>query len=242
VAKHGNRGSLKPNGSFDFLDALGIPFQLPGAAHAALLASSNVCFLFARAMHPAVAAVAPYRKAAGRRTIFNLAGPLANPCRPSRQLIGVAAWPTAAVIAEALSLLGVERALVVQGEPGIDEISVSGRTRWLEVTPKGVSEGAWSHPRVQVAYADLPAGEATANAELFTQLVGGGGSPELRAMVAANAAAALDLWAGRPVLASERTLAEAEEILCQGAAKLAFERHRMEAKQEEARAKSQAKA
>jgi anthranilate phosphoribosyltransferase len=242
VAKHGNRGSTRANGSFDFLEALGVPFQLPGEAHAALLESSNVCFLFARAMHPTVAAVAPYRKAAARRTIFNLAGPLANPCRPSRQLIGVAAWPTAAVIAEALTLLGVERALVVQGEPGIDEISISGRTRWLEVTPRGISEGAWSHPRLAVPYAELPAGEAAANAALFHQLTGGGGLPELRAMVAANAAAALDLWRDRPVLANPATLGEAEELLTKGATRLAFERHRMEARKEDERGKGQAKA
>jgi anthranilate phosphoribosyltransferase len=145
------------------------------------------------------------------------------------------------VIAEALSLLGVERALVVQGEPGIDEISISGRTRWLEVTPRGVSEGAWTHPHLNVPYAELPAGEAAANAELFGQLVSGGGSPGLRALVAANAAAALDLWRDRPVLADAATLGEAEELLTRGAAKLAFERHRMEARAEEAKARNQAK-
>jgi anthranilate phosphoribosyltransferase len=238
VAKHGNRGSLKPNGSFDLLDALGVPFALPGAAHAELLERTKLCFLFARAMHPAVAAVAPYRKAAGRRTIFNLAGPLANPCRPARQLIGAASWATATVLAEALTLLRVERALVVRGQPGIDEVSISGGTRWLEITPKATTKGEWTHPTLNVPYEQIPSGEAATNAPLFAELIDGGGPPALRAMVAANAAAALDLWHDRPVLADPKHLDEAEQLLSGGAAKRAFETHRALAKELDAQAKS----
>ncbi len=225
VAKHGNRGSLRPNGSFDLLDALGVPFLLAPDAHVSLLDRTRCCFLFARAMHPAVAAVAPYRKAAGRRTIFNLAGPLANPCRPVRQIIGVSSWPTARVVAMALQILAVERALVVWGEPGIDEVSVSGATRWLEVDAKGVVEGGWraSDPS---AYADIPAGDAADNAETFRALIAGGGPPALRAMVAANAAVALDLWRGLPILGDGSSLREAEEAMRSGEAQRAFTGHR----------------
>ena len=176
VAKHGNRGSVTANGSFDLLDALQVPFQLTPAGHAALLGESGVCFLFARLMHPAVAVVAPYRKAAGRRTIFNLAGPLANPGRPQVQLIGVANWAQAEVLAESLALLGTERAVVVQGEPGIDEVSVSGVTRWIEVRRQGAhhlrTHGAYRHAE-HIPYHELPAGTGLDNARHFAALMDG---------------------------------------------------------------------
>ncbi len=224
VAKHGNRGSVRPNGSFDFLDAVGIPFAQTPRAHAELLERTRLCFLFARAMHPAVAAVAPYRKAAGRRTIFNLAGPLANPCRPARQIIGVSSWATAGVIAGALRELGVERALVVRGEPGIDEYSVSGDTRWLEVTPSGVVEG-FRRSGPGVPYADIPGGDAGDNAASFARLFAGEGPQALLDLVALNAAAALDLWRDRPILADGASLAEATELIVSGRALRSFQDH-----------------
>ncbi|MBA2479886.1 MAG: anthranilate phosphoribosyltransferase [Planctomycetes bacterium] len=225
VAKHGNRGSTRPNGSFDFLDALGVPFALAPQDHADLLERTNCCFLFARAMHPAVAAVAAYRKAAGRRTIFNLAGPLANPCRPARQIIGVSTWATARVIAGALRILGVERALVVRGEPGIDEISVSGPTRWLEVVGTVITEGGFDAPAA-VPYADLPGGDAADNAAAFHRLMVGQGPPALLRVVAVNAAAALDLWRDRPVLAAASSIAEATALITDGTVGAIYEQHR----------------
>jgi anthranilate phosphoribosyltransferase len=236
VAKHGNRGSVRPNGSFDLLDALGVPFALPPAAHAQLLESTGVCFLFARAMHPAMAAVAPYRKAAGRRTIFNLAGPLANPCRPRRQLIGAASAGTAAVVAEALTRLGVERALVVVGEPGIDEVSVSGATHWIEVGRAGRRAGVWRHPRWSVPYESLPAGDAAANAAVFAELIAGRAGAALQAMVLANAGAALDLWRDRAVFAGEDSLAEVAACASSPAFGAAYERHRAAARAAERQA------
>ncbi len=225
VAKHGNRGSARPNGSFDLLDALSIPFQLPPAALAQLRAETGVCFLFARAMHPAVAAVAPYRKAAERRTIFNLAGPLANPYRPTRQLVGVANRAVAAVLADALQMLGVERALVVWGEPGIDEVSISGATHWLDVTPAAVISGTWT-PAQMIPYERIPAGDAAENAGEFQRLLTGTGDSAAAQMVAVNAAAAMDLWHGRPVLADPATIAQAHALLIGGPALAAFTRHR----------------
>jgi len=225
VAKHGNRGSTKANGSFDLLERLGVRFEQAPAAHGRLLQASGVCFLFARAMHPAVAAAAPYRKAAGRRTIFNLAGPLANPARPAVQLIGTVAEATAQVIAEAMQLLGTKRALVVWGEPGIDEVSVSGRTRWLQLEAGVITPGGW-HPHDPVAYERIPGGDAVANADEFHRLLAGGGDPAVRRMVVANATAALDLWHGRPVLADAHRLREVEHLLTSGAVAAVFTRHR----------------
>jgi len=229
VAKHGNRGSVTANGSFDLLDALQVPFQMTPAGHATLLSDSGVCFLFARLMHPAVATVAPYRKAAGRRTIFNLAGPLANPGRPQIQLIGVANWAQAEVLAEALERLGIERAVVVQGEPGIDEVSVSGETRWIEVRRQGAHHlrrhGAYRHA-AHFPYPQLPAGDAVDNARHFAALVAGTGEPGLEALVSANAAVALDLWHDRALFSSAAPIAAAREALRGGQALAAFERHR----------------
>jgi anthranilate phosphoribosyltransferase len=231
VAKHGNRGSLRPDGSFDLLDRLAVPYLLKPEAHAQLL-DRGLCFLFARAMHPAVAAAAPYRKAAGRRTIFNLAGPLANPCRPRVQIIGVANWAVAGVVADALlRLAGTDaagkqgrRALVVHGHPGIDEISLSGPSRWLEVSPAGIREGGWI-PAETIAEDGIPAGDAEVNAPLVRELFAGGGPPALRRLVAVNIAAALDLWHGRPVLADHGRITEAEHLLRADAAGAAFARH-----------------
>jgi anthranilate phosphoribosyltransferase len=228
VAKHGNRGSLRPDGSFDLLDLLDVPYALPPAAHADLLDRGGLCFLFARAMHPAVAAAAPYRKAAGRRTVFNLAGPLANPCRPRVQIIGVAHWPVAAVVADALQRLGAgtdHRALVVCGHPGIDEISLSGPTRWLEIGPAGIRAGGWT-PDETIAEDAIPAGDAAVNAPLVRALFAGGGPPALRRLVATNIAAALDLWHGRPVLSGgAAAIADAEKLLGADGAGALFARH-----------------
>ncbi len=230
VTKHGNRGSLTPNGSFDLLEALGVPFGHSPAALARLLAGTGVCFLFARAVHPAVAAAAPYRKAAGRRTVFNLAGPLANPCRPARQVIGAANDRTARVVADALGVLGVERALVVTGEPGIDEITVCGDTRWIEIRGASMREGVWRHPRWSVAYESLPGGVAEDNALTFAQLADGRATRPLAAMVLANADAALALWRDRAAFAGGPEEDELAALLAGGALRRAFEAHRAAAR------------
>src|SRR4051812_13511543 len=226
VAKHGNRGSRRPDGSFDLLDALQVPFAQTPEAHARLRAETGCCFLFARAMHPAVAAVAPMRKAAGRRTVFNLAGPLANPCRPRRQLIGVIDERTARVVAGALAALGTERGLVVWGHPGIDELSITGESRWLLVEGGALREGAVEPLHPGLAHDALPCGEAAANAEVFRRLLAGDERGPLADLVALNAGAAIDLWRGRLPGAASDGVREARELLRSGAVLKAFERHR----------------
>jgi anthranilate phosphoribosyltransferase len=226
VAKHGNRGSLKPNGSFDLLDQLEVAYALPPERLATLHRDTGVCFLFARAVHPAVAAVAPYRKAAGRRTIFNLAGPLANPARPARQVVGVTNERTGRVIADAMVRLGVERAAVVWGGPGIDEFSITGESRCLLVAggaPRLVTMPAL-HPHLE--HEELPGGDAPENAAIFHRLIGGEERGPLRDMVALNAGAAIDLWEDRVPSAKGEGIARATEALRSGAVKEAFVRHR----------------
>lgn len=225
VAKHGNRGSTRPNGSFDLLDQLGVPYALPPAALARLRRETGVCFLFARAMHPAVAAVAPFRKAAVRRTIFNLAGPLANPCRPQRQVVGVTNERTARVVAGALARLGVARALVVWGEPGIDEFSAVGESRWLTVAGDAVAEGRCSGPCPGLRHEDLPGGDAADNAAVFRRLLAGEERGPLAEMVCLNAGAALDCWHGREPSPGGPGVAQARALLADGAARACYERH-----------------
>jgi anthranilate phosphoribosyltransferase len=226
VAKHGNRGSARPNGSFDLLDALGVPFHLPPERIAAAFAASGLCFLFARQMHPAVATVAPYRKAAvGQvpRTIFNLAGPLANPCRPACQLIGVADPATAAIIAEAAHLLGVRRTCIVAGHPGIDEASITGPTQvWEAGAPARTIDAS----RPTVTGLDLPGGDAPENARLCTDLLAGSGHQGLAAHVALNAGIAIDCWHGRPASADGPGVRQAAALLASGAAGEALVRYR----------------
>ena len=129
VAKHGNRAASSKAGAADTLEALGLDLGRASAVAEASLAKLGIAFLFAQAHHPALARLAPIRRAIGRRTIFNLLGPLANPARVTRQLVGVARPELIGLYAEALGLLGTEAAMVVSGEEGMDELSVSGPTR-----------------------------------------------------------------------------------------------------------------
>jgi len=220
VAKHGNKGSARPNGSFDLLDMLEIPYQLPPTSHAQLLRKTNLCFLFARAMHPAVAAVAPFRKLAATqvpRTIFNLAGPLANPCRPDKQLIGVTNDHTAHVVTEALILLGAKRAVVVKGAPGIDEVSITGPTHAWEIhhghSQHHIISGLHHHG---LEHQDLPGGDAEHNAPLFRRILTGKESGPLVDMILANAAVALDCWHDRPAHGRGQGLDTARALLASG--------------------------
>lgn len=127
VAKHGNRAASSKAGGADTLEALGIKLDIPPAVAERQLADLGICFLFAQAYHPALKRLAPIRKAIGRRTIFNLLGPLANPARVKRQLVGVARPELVPVYAEAMTRLEMERAMILCGEEGVDELCLAGR-------------------------------------------------------------------------------------------------------------------
>lgn len=128
VAKHGNRAASSKAGAADTLEALGLDMDRAGARAEETLAEIGICFLFAANHHPAMRRITPIRRQIGRRTIFNLMGPLANPARVSRQLIGIARPDYAPIYAEALAQLGGAAALVVSGEEGLDEVSGAGPT------------------------------------------------------------------------------------------------------------------
>lgn len=192
VAKHGNRAASSKAGAADTLEALGLDMDRAGATAEASLRDIGICFLFAANHHPAMARITPIRKRIGKRTIFNLMGPLANPARVTRQLIGIARPDYAPVYAAALAELGTEGALVVSGEEGLDEVSGAGPT--VAVAIGDVRLGA----RIVPEDADIPrhpiaairGGDPAYNAAALRRLLTGE-TGAYRDAVVLNAAAAL---------------------------------------------------
>ncbi|HZS95669.1 MAG TPA: anthranilate phosphoribosyltransferase, partial [Terriglobales bacterium] len=133
VAKHGNRSVTSKCGSADVMEALGVNISLPPAQVAECLKNVGIAFLFAPAMHSAMKYVQPARRDLRLRTVFNLLGPLTNPAHASGQVVGVYSDDLVEKLAEALSMLGLRRAMVVHGSDGLDEITISGPTRVAEV-------------------------------------------------------------------------------------------------------------
>ncbi len=126
VAKHGNRAASSKAGGADTLEALGLNLDRASETAEATLADLGIAFLFAQKHHPALARIAPIRKSLGRRTIFNLLGPLANPAGVTRQLVGVPSPALIPLYAGAMHALSTDRAMIVSGCEGLDELSISG--------------------------------------------------------------------------------------------------------------------
>jgi anthranilate phosphoribosyltransferase len=193
VAKHGNRAASSSSGAADVLAALGVP-ELPVDRLGACLDSVGITFLHAARHHPAMARVAPVRRALGRRTIFNLLGPLANPAGVRRQLIGVADARFVVPMASALSALGSTRAMVVHGD-GYDEIAVTGVTHFALADGHGVTTGQVDAADAGVARhpeAALNGGDPAHNAARLRALLAGE-TGAYHDIVVINAAAALRL-------------------------------------------------
>ncbi len=194
VAKHGNRSFTSACGSADVLEALGIAIEVPIDRLPAIFDATGIVFMFAPLMHPAMRHVGPVRRELGIATVMNIVGPLANPARVGRQVIGVADREKAPLLADALVQLGSRRALVVHGAPGIDEISPLGTTEVLEVRDGSVH--AWqiepaAYGFARIAPDDLAGGSPAVNARIIEDLLAGGGLPGAAAAVILNAAAAL---------------------------------------------------
>jgi len=151
VAKHGNRAASSKAGAADTLEALGLDMERAGRMAQETLKDLGICFLFAANHHPAMKRIQPIRQRIGQRTIFNLMGPLANPARVKRQLIGIARPAYVPVYAEALQYLGTEHARVISGDEGLDELSLAGGNEVAVVTPDGIR-----FQRVSAADAGLP--------------------------------------------------------------------------------------
>jgi len=193
IAKHGNRSHSSRCGSADVLEALGVDIQPSAEVMQRMLDHAGIVFMFAPAMHPAMRHVAAVRREIGVPTIMNLLGPLANPARAGRQVVGVANPTRMDLMAGALAELGAVHALVVHGEPGMDEISPLGCTRVLEVRNGVVSE--WSiepaHYDLGSVADDLRGGEPAANAARVTAVLDGSDRGGALSAVLLNAAAAI---------------------------------------------------
>src|SRR4051794_39130417 len=128
IAKHGNRSFTTRCGSADVLEALGVAIEVPLGVMEDSLREAGIVFMFAPLMHPAMRHVGPVRRELGIPTVMNIVGPLANPARAGRQVVGVSDLERAPILAGALSALGATHAMVVYGEPGLDEVSPLGPT------------------------------------------------------------------------------------------------------------------
>lgn len=193
VAKHGNRSVSSLCGSADLFEALGVRTQAEPAVVERCLDAAGIAFLFAPSFHPSMRHAAPTRKELGIRTAFNLLGPLTNPVMPLRQIVGVPGPDLTELLARALQLLGSERAWVVHGADGIDEISTTGYTKVSECRDGSV-QTFYVHPaefRLSKASPDaLKGGGPAANAEIVQAVLAGARGPH-RDVVLLNAAAAL---------------------------------------------------
>lgn len=194
VAKHGNRAASSRAGGADTLEALGVRLDVPPEVAERQLADLGICFLFAQAYHPALKRMAPIRKAIGRRTIFNLLGPLANPARVRRQIVGVARPELVPVYARAMAGLEMDRAMILCGEEGVDELCLAGKNFVAHVHGTTADE-------VEIVTADsagllasplsaIRGGDAAENAAALRRLLEGE-KGAYRDAVLLNAAAAL---------------------------------------------------
>jgi len=195
VAKHGNRAASSKCGSADVLEALGVKITASPEVMGEALAQDGICFLFAQSYHGSMRHVAPVRRELGLPTIFNMLGPLSNPAGVRRQLVGTANPLAFDLYPDALQKLGIERALVIRGEGGLDEISPYGTTVCREVGPAGVQEFRITPAelgRRTYALADLRGGE-TANeaAEILLAVLDGRDRGARREAVVLNAGAAI---------------------------------------------------
>ncbi|HUF49997.1 MAG TPA: anthranilate phosphoribosyltransferase [Longimicrobiales bacterium] len=231
IAKHGNRSFSSRCGSADILEALGVHIELTPDGMADVLERAGIVFMFAPLLHPAMRHVAPVRRELRMPTIMNLLGPLTNPAGARRQVVGVADPALLELIAHALQQLGHLRALVVHGEPGMDEISPIGTTKMVElrdgaVTTRTVDLHAHFDHR-SLDPADLAGGDPADNARLVMDVLKGRAPAAARAAVVLNAAAAIYVADRADTL--DDGVTRAVESIDTGAAHDAFERLRIAA-------------
>ena len=198
VAKHGNRSASSRSGAADVLEALGVNIALAPDAAAAVLRRTGLVFLFAQTYHPAMKHVGAARRAIGRRTIFNLLGPLASPARVTRQLVGVFSSDWLVPYAQALKALGSSNACIVHGRDGLDEVSISDATEVAMLADGVITTSELTPEEAGLArrpLSDIRGGDADHNAAALRRMLDGEPG-SYRDIVLLNAGAAL-LVAGR---------------------------------------------
>ena len=194
VAKHGNRAASSKSGSADVLTALGVNVSVLPELSENALNEIGICFMFAPLYHRATARVAGIRKQLGVHTTFNLLGPLSNPAGAPRQIVGVWRKELVAKIASALAALGTERAWVVHGEDGLDEITLAGKTFVAEAADGGVRTFEIAAEDFGLETSELNhlrGGDPESNASIIRSVLDGSRRDEARSLVVMTAAAAL---------------------------------------------------
>ena len=194
IAKHGNRAATSQAGSADVLEALGAEIGLEPREVGRCIEEVGIGFMFARSHHPAMRHVVPVRAELPFRTIFNLLGPLTNPAEAKRQLVGVFGGDYVRMVAEALKALGAEKALVVHGADGLDEITVTGPTLVAEVSDGSITEYKISPEQFGFSRHDpdgLLGGDAHLNARVLKDVLSGEEECAARDVILLNAGAAV---------------------------------------------------
>jgi anthranilate phosphoribosyltransferase len=208
VAKHGNRAASSLSGSADVLEALGVRIDLPFLETGKAIRKNGIGFLFAQTAHTATRHAMPARKQIGVRTIFNLLGPLTNPAGAQAQVLGVFSADVLELVAETLRELGTERAMVLHGAGGLDEISLAGPTQVVELKDNALRRYEVTSEDFGMKHApldELRGGTPTENAALIRRLLEGEQGAR-RDIVMINAGAAL------VVTAVAKTLREGAQI------------------------------
>jgi anthranilate synthase/phosphoribosyltransferase len=192
VAKHGNRASGGRCGSFDVLEALGAEIELNSVQVKRSLDEMGLGFMYAPLFHPSMKAVGPVRRKLGRRTVFNVLGPLTNPAKVKRQILGVSSVDLGEKMVNVLKALGHERAMVVCGSDGLDEITLTGKTTVFELNKKSIQKYEIlpsTYGIEEVSFDDISGGNVDENVRLFRGVLDGTIQGAHRDMVVLNAAA-----------------------------------------------------
>jgi anthranilate phosphoribosyltransferase len=224
IAKHGNRAATSRAGSADVLEALGAEIELSPEQVSRCIEEAGIGFMFARTHHPAMRFVAPVRAELPFRTIFNLLGPLTNPAGSRRQLVGVFGAAFVRPVAEALRDLGAERALVVHGKDGMDEITTSAPTVVAEVSDGGLREYEVSPEDFGLdrhTPDGLLGGDAHLNARILRDVLSGRETGAARDVILLNAGAAVFVSGKAETI--EGGVRQAEASVESGAAERALE-------------------
>jgi anthranilate phosphoribosyltransferase len=211
VAKHGNRAASSRCGSADVLSALGVNVNASSKASERALNEIGICFMFAPLYHQATARVAAVRRELGVQTTFNLLGPLTNPARAPRQIIGVCEYPMVLALAKTLAQLGTECAWIVHGEDSLDEITITGKTFVAEAIA-GETHCFEIEPEdfglQRTSLEGVTAGDSESNARLIRKILSGECRDVARNLVIINAAAALKVGGITNDLKEARKVAE----------------------------------
>ncbi|WEV53818.1 anthranilate phosphoribosyltransferase [Leuconostocaceae bacterium ESL0723] len=224
VAKHGNRAASSKSGTADALEALGINIEMDAKQATEVLKDTNQTFLFARTYHPAMKFVAKVRKALGFRTVFNVLGPLINPTRPKTMLMGVYSKHLLVPLAHVLNQLGVDQAILVNGQDGLDEVTLTTATDLAILKDGEVSTATFDPEKYGfnlTTLADLRGGTPAENAQITEQILAQQLPGPKTDIVVINAAMAL--LAAQKVADIEGGIYLAKEMLSSGKAQAQLE-------------------